>query len=285
MVGHPPFRRARAVLRAVLCAVVGAATAAGAAPERVVSLNLCTDQLAMLLAAPGQLVSVSFLAQDPMNSAMADAARAFPANRGQAEEVFLMKPDLVLAGTYTSRAAVSMLRRLGIEVVEFPPERSLDDVRRHLRLMGQVLGQQARAEAMIADYDTRLAALRADPAHRPRAALYSANGYTTGGNTLSGEILAAAGFDNIAAEAGMPAGGALPLEVLVMLRPDLVITGARYPGASRSEALLDHPALAPLLAAVPDAPATNADWVCGTPYVLRAIEGLVAARKALEAGQ
>jgi iron complex transport system substrate-binding protein len=32
------------------------AAPAAAAPARVVSMNLCTDQLAMLLAAPGQLV-------------------------------------------------------------------------------------------------------------------------------------------------------------------------------------------------------------------------------------
>ena len=34
------------------------------APARVVSMNLCTDQLAMMLAAPGQLVSVSHLATE-----------------------------------------------------------------------------------------------------------------------------------------------------------------------------------------------------------------------------
>ena len=39
-------------------------------PARVVSINLCTDQLAMLLAAPGQLLSVSHLAREPQSSSM-----------------------------------------------------------------------------------------------------------------------------------------------------------------------------------------------------------------------
>jgi iron complex transport system substrate-binding protein len=52
-------------------AVLGGAAPADTAPRRVVSINLCTDQLAMMLAAPGQLVSVSDLAADPHSSAMA----------------------------------------------------------------------------------------------------------------------------------------------------------------------------------------------------------------------
>ena len=55
------------------------------APRRVVSINLCTDQLAMMLAAPGQLVSVSQLAGDPHSSAMAEA--------GEASEAPLFKED------------------------------------------------------------------------------------------------------------------------------------------------------------------------------------------------
>ena len=52
-------------------ALLVAALPAVAAPRRVVSMNLCTDQVAMLLAAPGQLISVSDLAQDPRMSPMA----------------------------------------------------------------------------------------------------------------------------------------------------------------------------------------------------------------------
>ena len=50
------------------------AVAVGRPPARVVSINLCTDQLALLLAAPGQLLSVSWLSQDPQSSMLAAAA-------------------------------------------------------------------------------------------------------------------------------------------------------------------------------------------------------------------
>src|SRR5690606_1418517 len=77
-------------------------------PQRVVSINVCTDQLALLLADEGQLESVSYLSQDPELSVMAAKARKMPVNYAQAEEVFLMKPDLVLAGTFSSRATVGL---------------------------------------------------------------------------------------------------------------------------------------------------------------------------------
>ena len=65
------------------------------APGRVVSLNVCTDQLALLLGAPGQLVSVSRLAHDPRSSAMAREAASFPANHAHAEEIALLDISVI----------------------------------------------------------------------------------------------------------------------------------------------------------------------------------------------
>ena len=256
---------------------------AEAAPERVASLNVCTDQLAMMLAGPDQLVAVSTLARDPRTSAMAEAAQTLPVTHGGAEAVFRLEPDLVLAGSFTTPHTTAMLRRLGVEVAEFAPTTDFDGIRADIARMGALLGRQAEAEALIADFDTRLAALRAGAnTERPRAALYAANGWTSGPATLSGAILDAAGFDNVAAEAGLHHGGGLPLERLVMLQPDIVITGEPYPGASRSEEILAHPALDALRMGSKGAKLSDAHWVCGTPHVLDAIERLAAAREALQ---
>ena len=222
----PPgvFGKGRSSL-AGLC-LLALAGVAEAAPQRVVSVNLCTDQLAMLLADPGQLVSVSHLAADPRSSVMVDQARAYPANRGGAEEVFLMRPDLVLAGTYTARPSVDLLRRLDVPVVELPPATRLADVAGQLRIVGAAMGQVARAEGLVAEFEAGLAALRVDPAVRLSAALYHPNGYTTGAGTLADDILTVTGFVNVGADAGVTGGGILPMERLVMAAPDLVVTSA-----------------------------------------------------------
>ncbi|WP_432688683.1 ABC transporter substrate-binding protein [Pseudooceanicola sp. C21-150M6] len=251
-------------------------------PGRVVSINLCTDQLAMMLAAPGQLLSVSHLAADPQSSAMADRAAGYQLNRGRAEEVWLMQPDLVLADAFTDPATVALLRRLGLNVAVTAPAYGMADIPARLREVGVALGRAEAADRAVAAFQTRLAALREEVAHHPRAALYYANGYTSGDSSLAGEIIATAGFANIAGEAGVPAGGHLPLEVLALAAPELVISGRPYPGGSRSEEVLHHPVLTALQRRTAGAVHTSADWVCATPHVLEAIEEMRETRRRME---
>ena len=153
-----PAARVVAALSAALAVAAVAATAgtlvptsgpAAARPTRVVSMNLCTDQLAMALAAPGQLVSVSHVARDPRASAMVEEAMRYPVNRGRAEEVYLLHPDLVLAGSFGG-PAVAMLHRLGVPVVEVAPPTSLAEARDAIAQVGAALGREEAAAAAIA---------------------------------------------------------------------------------------------------------------------------------------
>lgn len=266
---------------AALALWAGAALADGTPPARVVSINLCTDQLAMLLAAPGQLISVSHLAMDPLSSSMVEQAKAYPQNRGGAEQVYLMRPDLVLAGTYTQAATVDLLTSLGVKVVQVPPADTLAQVTEQMRVVGQALGREAQASAMIDRFEADLAAL-AVPGEKASAAMYYPNGYTAGAGTLSDEILTLTGFHNVAGEAGLTGGGILPLERLVMAAPRMIVTSTPYPGHSRSEEILTHPALSAIRDTAARARMSDADWVCGTPYLLNAVRGMAEARRALE---
>ena len=246
------------------------ATLTHAAPQKIVSLNLCTDQLLMLLADPSQIASLSKIVDDPNVSFLAERSAGFKKNRGDAEEIFMNSPDLVVAGVYTEKATVQILQSLGVRVEIFPIEKNFDDILENITKMGLLVGHSDRAKRMIDDFNIRLEELSSGITERPRAAIYSANGYTTGIDTMSGQILKTAGFRNITEEVGMSFGGILPLETLVMLKPDLVITGKAYPGHSRSEEILKHPALSPFKAITQ----TDAKWICGTPAVLDAVAEL-----------
>jgi len=271
--------RAAGLLLAGLLACAGPGHAE--APARVVSINLCTNQLVLMQAALGQLVSVSRLAQGSRSSAMARQAAALPANSSLAEDVFLYRSDLVLAGTFTGRATLSMLRHLGGEVVELGPAYALADVRDRLSTVGAALGRARQAEATVARFDADLAALHAEIADRLRAALSYANGYTNGDRTLACDNITAAGFSNAASELCLVRGSHLPLERLVITAPDLVVTGQPQRGAARAEAVLHHPALA--ATGSRHAPTTDRDWICGTPQVPSAVRDMAVARKALPA--
>lgn len=250
-------------------------------PQRVVSMNLCTDQFALMLAAPGQLVSVSYISADPVTSPLADLAAAYPLNHGSAEEIYLLAPDLVLADPWTDPAALAMLRRLGIRVEQVEGVRALSDIPDRLRRFGDLLGRQDAAEALIDQFESDLATLTA-PQDGPRAVIYFPNGYSLGEGSLSHEILTRAGFRNIATELTPSATGQIALELLVLAAPDLIIRDRPYPGASRAEELMHHPALAALIAAGAGHE-SGPDWACGTPRVIAALRALVEMRQRIEA--
>ena len=58
------------------------ATFTYAAPQKIVSLNLCTDQLLMLLADPNQIASISKIVDDPNVSFLAEKSTELKKNRG-----------------------------------------------------------------------------------------------------------------------------------------------------------------------------------------------------------
>lgn len=163
----------------------------------------------------------------------------------------------------------------------FQPANSLQDVRNRIREMGEVLQRQEAAADLLSEFDRQLTDLLPGTGPQPRAALYAANSYTSGPKTLAGQILASAGLSNIAAELGDERSGKLPLEVLAMAQPDLLVTTSPYPRASRSEENLAHPVVRQLIAQSASGQMRDADWVCGTPHVLGAIEKLAQERRHL----
>src|SRR5215831_17968551 len=63
-------------------------------PTRVVSLDLCTDQLLIELAQRDRIAAVTHLAADPAVSAIPEKARGIPFTHGNAEDVLRYDPDL-----------------------------------------------------------------------------------------------------------------------------------------------------------------------------------------------
>ncbi len=265
---------------AVLAALFVHATSAEAAPRRIVSTNLCTDQLLMLLVEPGRIASVSHLARNPRLSAMAKTAQHLRLNHGLAEEVMQFDPDLVLAGAFTTRPTVFILRKLGYRVVELPVASSLNDIRANIRTVAAAVGEPARGEDLITAFDQRLAPLLTTKVRkRPVAALYFANGYTTGIGTLAATVVETAGFRNLAVELRLSGTAQLPLETLLASDPDVLVMGQARDESALAHEALRHPALKYAFANRPIIRIPDRLWVCGTPFVAEAIERLAVFRE------
>ncbi len=274
------------VAAAILLAICLACPALAAPPQRVVSLNLCTDQLAVLLLPPERIAAVSFLARDADLSYVAERAASLPVVHGTAEEILPLKPDLVLAGTFTTRPTVRLLRARGIPVLELGLTRDFDDIRDQTRTVAAALGVPERAEALLAEMDRRLAA--AAPAaedRRPRALTFAPGGFTAGSGTLSDAVMRAAGLENYAAGRGLNGYGYLPIESVAADPPDLLVAGRERPGhPSLAGRMLSHPALDRSLPLEARRRVPAALWTCGGPFTVEAVELLAAARRDLRRG-
>jgi iron complex transport system substrate-binding protein len=106
-------------------------------------------------------------------------------------------------------------------VVQVDQVGTIAAAREQIRAIADVLGQPERGEMLLA----RLAAARRRLASAPRsstALLVSHGGYVEGPASLAAGLLAAAG---LTPPEGAPSGlgGFIPLERLVMLRPDLLV--------------------------------------------------------------
>ncbi len=249
---------------------------AGAAAEdapRVMSLNVCTDQLVLALADPGQIVSLSNLALDPQLSAAHEAAAAYPANRGLAEEVFVARPDIVVTGTYSLHNTTALLKAQGVRVEEFGFAQEIGDVAGDLRRMGALVGQGARGEAAAAAFEAELARNSVEANETaPTIVLYGQNGVATGSGTLGDSVLRAAGFRNLAAENGLAGMAPYALERLIVDRPDAVLVSRPYADApALADLLPSHPAIAAAALTVSAGRIPDGALGCAGPATLAAL--------------
>lgn len=236
----------RAALLAFALAI-GAAPVSADTPRRVVSINLCTDQLLLALAEPSQIAGLGRFARNAEMSFMAARADAHPVLRGTAEEVLHLKPDLVLAGSYSGRATREILTARGVKVETFAPPRNLAEARAEIERTGRLLGAQERARRMTAEIDAAVAqakqAARNVETNAPVVLAMQRRAYASGKDTLLSSALEAAGFRNAAVEMGMTGVGHLSLETIATLKLDALIIEDLPVSRDQSSAILNHPVL------------------------------------------
>ncbi|OCC05551.1 hypothetical protein BA190_08720 [Labrys sp. WJW] len=255
------------------CAWASASTA----PRRIVSINMCTDELLLRLADRDRIASVTWLSQDPRNANMAREAQTIPANHGLAEEVIALKPDLVLAGAYTSRTTVGLLHRVGMNVVELDVPRDLDGVRAQISKVAGLVGEPGRGEAVIRDMDERLAVL-SRRAHRPAldAFVLQPNGYTVGRGSLVDDLMAHAGLANLASRDGVSSYAQIPLERVALEKADvLILNGDGGNSPSLAEQTLHHPIIGRLSRSLRLVSISSRLWTCAGPANVDAVETLI----------
>jgi iron complex transport system substrate-binding protein len=143
--------------------------------------------------------------------------------------------------------------------------------------MGHLLGAEPAAEALVADMDRRLDALRkAAKARRVTTAIvYDANGFTVGKPSLADEVLNTVGLDNLAPSLGVADFGQLALEDLLVVRPRHIVRLDYRPGAASLAAqAIAHPAVKTMMDGRAPLRISGRLLTCAIPTIADAAEAL-----------
>ena len=242
------MRRRFALLSATMvCAGVAIAGNDVTAAElpRIASMNVCTDQLLLTLADPGQVLGLSRYSRDASQSWAAKEARRYRILSGGAEDILVLRPNVVVASLFDNRSTRELLKQKGVEVAEFGVPRSLDEVKDQIREMGAIVRHPDRAAAQIARLDAAIGRARQAVAHkRYRVLPLSRRGWVSGKESLLSSLLSEVGLFNAAGELGVAFGGFASMEAIVNLKPDfIVVSDAGDTAEDDGRAFLLHPAL------------------------------------------
>ncbi len=267
--------RGRRLLTILIIAAAGASAAAAAPrpPRRIVSLNLCADQYLLALADPTQIVALTRFARDPNMSAAASAARSMPVSRGGAEDVLMLRPDLVIASPFRRQTVTAVLAGRNVATLDLPPADSYAEIVTQVRQVAAAIGHRDRGETLIRRMDTTLARLPRAPGGGRTAAYYQRRGFLTGTGTLVDELMQRLGLANLATRLGKPALSQLSLEQMALARPDyLIVESATDRVTDQGTEMLHHP----ILDGIPRLRIPEAWTVCGGPAYVRAAQSLAA---------
>ncbi|MFC0685312.1 ABC transporter substrate-binding protein [Novosphingobium clariflavum] len=272
-------RRLRLVPCLLLAAMVGGVVYGAAMrpaapvlprPHRIVSLNLCADQLLVALADREQIAGLTRYASDPEMSAVAAQARRLPVFGGSAEEILAARPDLVVGMPARRNPAIAVLKGQHYPALDLQSANRYEDILVSIRAVARAVGHPERGEAMIARMNADLAGLPKVPGGKV-AAYYQRRGYLTGTGTLVDDLMTRVGLVNLAGKLGKPPLSQMSLEEMALARPDFILMdSAARPVEDQGTEMIHHPILRTIARiTIPQA------WtVCGGPAYVKAARAM-----------
>lgn len=254
---------------------------AGVAPAKIVSINTCLDPVLLELVSKERIAAISRHSSDPYRSAIADVARQLPATRESAEEIVLLKPDLVLASRHTGIQTRGALARVGVPLELFEVPRSVEASIAQVQRLAELVHEPERGRQLVARIKQAIDQARPPAGTRElSAAIYQARGMSAGTGTITDELMSIVGLTNIASQVQVTGYRVLPLESLIAATPDIVLLGDTLPGAvTQAEKVVHHRALRALESQTSFASFPARYMNCAGPVMIAALDTLVTARQ------
>ncbi len=249
----------------------------------IVSMNPCADAVLIELVPPVRIASISHYSQDPMATSIPlDTARRFHANRGTAEEIIAMQPDLVVASSFTAPSTREAFARAGLKTLYLDMPMTIERSKAQVTELAAAVGAVEGGKAINARIDRALAAT-AWPGAKTPALLWIGGNLVSGSGTLLDDMLTRTGFSNHAAHYGLKFTGYLPIEHVVADPPRVMLVPDEVGRDQSSRAnQLRTEALRHIGSKVTQAPFPRALVNCGGPVIPKAMARLAQIRRSIK---
>jgi iron complex transport system substrate-binding protein len=196
-----------------------------AKPMRIASVVLGVDENLLDLVDPARIVTMTEISKDAFVSNV--AGRVPPRTtlvKDQWQKVIDSKPDLVLAATYTPTLADPLIARK-LPVYQFTEFRSIDDLLKNFEILGELVGEEKKAQEILAADRTVLANAAKRKPSTPMRAVYFSEGNVFARGTVPSEVLTLAGLTDAAADSGHTRIVKATPALIEGLRPDVIFYG------------------------------------------------------------
>lgn len=207
----------------------GVAFTLDAPPRRILPMNAAGVDALAVLVEPARVAALPFTADEYSTFPDRAAWDALPRfEEISAAALLELAPDLVVGHEWQGAGAAPHLRRAGTPILILPMPRTWADVTRELETIAAVVDARAACTRELAELERRREALAASAG--PRAHLrvlgysnYGTGGWAAGADTTVDLVIALAGMQNAAREAGLESFQEIDHERLLALDPDLLL--------------------------------------------------------------
>ncbi|WP_010545709.1 ABC transporter substrate-binding protein [Sphingomonas elodea] len=262
--------------------LAGCAAPPAAGGGGIVSMNPCADAILVELVPPARIAAISHYSRRADSTSIPlEVAMRFRGNNGTAEEVIGMRPDLVIASSFTPPSTREAFARAGLKVLYLGIPPSIAESKAQVTELATAVGAAPRGAALNARIDAAVAAARWNGRPAP-ALLWIGGNLATGGQTLLDDLMTHAGFANQAAHYGLTHTAQLPMERVIADPPRVMLVPehAAHDSDSRAAALRKR------AIAETGLPVTQAEFPrqlvnCGGPVIPKALARLAAIRRSV----
>jgi iron complex transport system substrate-binding protein len=249
----------------------------------IVSTNPCADAMLVELVPAQRIAAISHYSQDAMATSIPlDVAGRFRGTMGTTEEVIAMRPDLVVASSFTLPSTREAYARAGLKTLYLDSPVTIEASKAQVAELAAAVGAAPAGVAMNARIDRAVTAASWTGPKVPALVWIGGNLVSGGGNLLD-EMLVRTGFSDHAAHYGLHFTGTLPIERVVIDPPRVMLVPDEHGRDADSRAAqMRALALAHVRAPVTTARFPRSLVNCGGPVIARAMTRLAEIRRSVK---